>query len=40
MKKFEKPVVEVIDFAVEDVITTSNGGEQEEIPALVPPCVS
>lgn len=36
MKKFEKPVVEVIDFAVEDVITTSNGGE--EIPALVPPC--
>ena len=25
MKKFETPVVEVIEFAVEDVITTSGG---------------
>lgn len=36
MKLFETPVVEVIKFAVADVITTST----EEIPdvALVPPC--
>lgn len=35
MKLFEMPVVEVIKFAVADVITTS-----EEIPdfALMPPC--
>ena len=26
MKLFETPVVEVVKFAVEDVITTSNGG--------------
>jgi len=37
MKKFEEPVVEVMNFAVEDVITAS---EEVEIPSLVPPCVS
>ena len=25
MKKFETPEIEVVEFAVEDVITTSNG---------------
>lgn len=32
MKKFEEPIVEVMNFAIEDVVTTS------ELPALIPPC--
>lgn len=33
MKKFENPEVEVINFAVEDVVTAS-GGNQPEFPDL------
>lgn len=29
MKLFEIPEIEVIEFSVEDVITTSSGGEDE-----------
>lgn len=35
---FTEPSVEVIKFAVEDVITVSSGEEEEEIPTLMPPC--
>lgn len=38
MKAFETPVVEVVKFSVEDVITESAGGTT--IPALVPPCIA
>lgn len=36
MKKFETPEVEVVEFAVEDVITTSGGGMP---PASSSPCM-
>lgn len=29
MKKFMEPEIEIVKFTVEDVITTSNGGEVE-----------
>lgn len=33
MKLFEMPSIEVVEFAVEDVITTSGGGlEEDELP--------
>ena len=38
MKAFETPVVDVIKFSVEDVITES-GSDATTIPALMPPCV-
>lgn len=40
MKTFETPVVDVIKFSVEDVITVSGGGagENPAPPALIPPC--
>ena len=37
MKLFEMPYVEVVKFAVQDVITTSTE-EEEDVPALVFPC--
>lgn len=30
MKKYETPEIEVNEFAAEDVITTSNGGRENE----------
>ena len=37
---FAEPMVEVVKFAVEDVITESTGGTTETtIPALIPPCL-
>lgn len=40
MKTFEMPVVDVIKFSVEDVITVSGeaSGETPAPPALIPPC--
>ena len=35
MKQFEEPIVEVMDFTVEDVITTSTPEE----PDFIPPCI-
>ena len=35
MKKFEVPTVEVLEFSVEDVMTTSG----EEMPLFEPPCL-
>ena len=37
MKLFEKPIIEVMSFEVQDVVTTSS---EEEIPdvAMIPPC--
>ena len=32
MKHFEMPAVKVVAFAVEDVITTSGGLEEDELP--------
>lgn len=29
MKKFEYPVIEIVEFTVEDVITTSSGRDNE-----------
>lgn len=42
MKTFETPVVDVIKFSVEDVITVSGDSENPgiEIPALIPPCAN
>ena len=36
MKLFEEPIIEVMSFEVQDVVTTS----QEEVPdlAMIPPC--
>lgn len=34
---FTEPSVEVIKFAVEDVITVS--GEEEDLPEMMPPCM-
>ena len=36
MKKFELPIIEIMNMSVEDVITTST--PTEEIPAVMPPC--
>lgn len=36
---FAEPMVEVVKFAVEDVITESATAEETTIPALIPPCV-
>lgn len=36
MKLFEMPCVEVVKFAVADVITTSES--EPTLPALMPPC--
>ena len=36
---FAEPSVEVIKFAVEDVITASADDEEETLPALMPPCL-
>ena len=36
MKFFEEPKMEVVNFAVEDVITTS---VEEEVPVLVGDCI-
>ena len=36
MKAFETPVVDVIKFSVEDVVTTS----ATTLPALIPPCAN
>ena len=38
MKTFETPVVDVIKFSVEDVITVSGGNNNPVAPALIPPC--
>ena len=42
MKAFETPVVDVIKFAVEDVITESGAttAPATTIPALIPPCAN
>lgn len=37
MKIFEEPIVEVMSFDVQDVVTTSGEGEPT-LPALMPPC--
>lgn len=29
MKKFEEPIIEVVAFSVEDIVTTSGPGENE-----------
>jgi len=40
MRKFEDPVIEVMNFDIEDVISTSGGGETEpSMPAFVGPCL-
>lgn len=31
MEKYEKPVIEIVEFDAEDVITTSNPPEGEEV---------
>ena len=36
MKKFEHPVIEIMNLSVEDVITTSS--TEPTIPAVIPPC--
>lgn len=36
MKLFELPVIEVLKFEIEDVVTAS--GEEPVIPAMIPPC--
>lgn len=36
---FAEPMVEVVKFAVEDVITESTGSTETTIPALMPPCL-
>ena len=36
---FTEPSVEVIKFAVEDVITVSGEGEEEDLPEMMPPCM-
>ena len=42
MKAFETPVVDVIKFSVEDVITESGATAPAgtTIPALIPPCAN
>lgn len=37
MKKFDEPIVEIVNFDVEDVVTASEGGV--EIPSMIGPCV-
>lgn len=39
MKLFETPEVKVVKFAVEDVITTSDCPEFEELPTLTGTCI-
>ena len=36
--KFEMPAIEVVKFAVEDVITVSATETESTLPAMVPPC--
>ena len=42
MKAFETPVVEVVMFSVEDVITESGvaAPEATTLPTLIPPCMN
>ena len=40
MKIFEAPVIEVMNFDVEDVVTTSDSTTETTLPALIPPCVN
>lgn len=35
MKKFDEPIVEIVNFDVEDVVTSST----VDIPAMIGPCV-
>lgn len=37
---FKTPEMEVVKFAVADVITTSVGEEEEELPVLLGDCIS
>jgi len=39
MKTFETPYIDVIKFAVSDVITVSEGEEDEDMPTPIAPCL-